>query len=61
MPPLPIDSFARAHCDSPEARSARRRRYSTDPARRSYYNRSRAVRYAARFLGGSREIACASS
>lgn len=50
MPPLAIDVEARKRCDSPEARSARRRRYSLDPARREWYRRSRLVRYAARFF-----------
>jgi len=49
MPPLPIDAAARKLCNSLEARSARRRRWSVDPARREYYKRSRTIRYAARF------------
>lgn len=49
MPPLPIDATARKHADSLEARSARARRYSTIQARRDYYQRSRTIRYAARF------------
>jgi hypothetical protein len=50
MPPLPIDVECRKHCDSPEARSARKRRYSVDPARREWYRLNRARRYAARFF-----------
>lgn len=48
MHPLPIDATARKTSDSPEARSARHRRYSVDPARRSYYQRHRTARFAAR-------------
>jgi hypothetical protein len=50
MRPLPIDCEARKRCDSPEARSARRCRWSVDPAKRSYYQHSRTARYAARFF-----------
>lgn len=50
MPPLLIDLEARKRCDSPEARSARKRRYSVDPARREWYRQDRQRRYAARFF-----------
>jgi hypothetical protein len=50
MPPLQIDVETRKHCDSPEARSARKRRYSVDPARREWYRQYRTQRYAARFF-----------
>lgn len=50
MPPLPIDANARKQAQSLEARSARARRYSLLQARRDYYQRSRTIRYAARFI-----------
>lgn len=50
MPPLPINADARKHADSLEARSARPRRYSSNPARRCWYRDHRASRYAARFF-----------
>ena len=47
----PIDLDARRSCPNLEARSGRPRRWSTDPARHSYYQWARQRRLAQRLLG----------
>jgi len=48
---LPYNRMAKLGCDNLEMRSARRRRWSIDDARRAWYHGWRTARFSKRLLG----------